>query len=68
MFDSCRFQHQVFSTTSAHGFHWIIDAPAMGEKIFWFILSISFFTVGIVLSVNSIKESIIRFNITNLIL
>ncbi|XP_023346574.1 uncharacterized protein LOC111715477 [Eurytemora carolleeae] len=53
-----RFQHQVFSTTSAHGFHWIIDAPALGEKIFWFILSISFFTVGIVLSVISIKGEI----------
>ena len=67
IFDSFRFERQVFSTTSAHGFHWIIDDPALGKKIFWFILSFSFLALGLVLSFISIKESIKRLNNTNLI-
>ena len=36
---SDKYIRTLWSTTSAHGFHWILDEPGLGKKIIWFILS-----------------------------
>jgi len=52
---SDKYIRTLWSTTSAHGFHWILDEPGLGKKIIWFILSNSLLFYAFTMSVYIIQ-------------